>query len=141
MLTGLKTNGCAFAFALIGLAIVGATGFGAARASADTWRLDPKHAEVRFSWDHLGLSRQSGKMTDIFGKLVFSPTEPTAGRVDVTMLVAGLQTGVPELDRMLKSSDYFDARRFPRVTFKSDIIEPKGSRIVRSPVTVPVRDP
>ncbi|MEL7302197.1 MAG: YceI family protein [Pseudomonadota bacterium] len=88
-------------------------------AAADTWRLDPDHTEIRFSWNHMGMSRQSGEFVEPFGRLVFSPTDPVAGRVEVTMLLASLRTGVAKLDAMLRSPDYFDAEQFPRVTFTS----------------------
>lgn len=97
-------------------------------ALADVWRLDPQHTEVRFSWNHLGVSRQSGEIIDLYGKLEFSPTAPEQGRIEVTLLLAGLQTGVSALDDMLKSPDYFDADRFPRITFKSVAVRASGDR-------------
>lgn len=97
--------------------------FGVAMAAnpsrADTWVFDRQNTEIRFSWDHLGLSRQSGQFLEMRGKLDFTPTEPESGSVDVTIRVASISTGVRELDDMLKSPDYFDSQRFPEIRFRS----------------------
>src|SRR5690606_30308126 len=74
-----------------GLRMLAATLFLAALATsarADTYKLDPEHTEVRFSWDHLGMSRQSGRFIDVEGTVEFDPASPEASRVDVVMKVA-----------------------------------------------------
>ena len=95
---------------------------------ADTWRLDPENAEVRFTWDHFGITRQSGEIREIFGTLWFSPTAPETGAVEISALVESISTGVPALDAALKSPDYFDAAQFSRITFTSTGVTPTGPR-------------
>ena len=97
-------------------------------ARADVWKLDPQHTEIRFTWDHLGLSRQSGEMREVYGRLQFAPTNPTAGEVEITMLLSGLSTGVTALDTMLRSFDYFYAKQYPRITFRSTTVVPTGDK-------------
>jgi len=92
---------------------------GLAPARADTWTFDRQNTEVLFSWNHLGLSQQSGQFLEMRGKLDFTPTDPESGSVEVTIRVASIWTGVRELDDMLKSPDYFNAARFPDITFSS----------------------
>ncbi|MEM9029471.1 MAG: YceI family protein [Pseudomonadota bacterium] len=99
-----------------------------ASAGSDTWKLDPAHTQIRFSWDHLGVSRQSGTFTEIYGSLEFSPTTPTAGSVEATAMVASLHTGVPALDKILKSSDYFDAKTYSRIMFRSSAVRALGPK-------------
>ena len=81
--------------------------------------LDKTASEVRFSYDHFGLSRQAGRVRDMDGRLEFTPTDPESGVVDVTIKAAGLSTGVAELDRVLKSPDFFSAQRHPTIRFRS----------------------
>lgn len=97
-------------------------------ARADIWLLDKSTTTVTFSYDNLGLSRQSGRFKDIEGRLDFAPTDPERGAVDVTLNVAGLSTGVAELDRLLRSSDFFDATRHPKIRFASTTVAPTGDR-------------
>lgn len=99
-----------------------------ASGGEDIWKLDPQHTDIRFTWDHLGVSHQSGTITDVIGRLTFSPTNPAAGEIEVTAMVASLSTGVPELDTVLKSSDYFDANRYPRIMFRSTDVRPNSPK-------------
>jgi polyisoprenoid-binding protein YceI len=104
-------------FALFGLLLVSCFGL---EAHADRFALDKPHTDIRFSWDHLGLSRQSGKFTDATGTVAFDSSKPEATTVSVTIPVASLMTGVPPLDAALvKTRDYFDVAAHPVITFKS----------------------
>lgn len=98
-------------------------------ASADTYAIDKEHTEVRFTWDHVGLSRQSGRLVDVTGTLEFDETRPEMSKVRAEMPLAGLWTGVPKLDQLIiRSKDYFDADRFPTITFESTAVRMTGAR-------------
>jgi polyisoprenoid-binding protein YceI len=96
--------------------------------SADRWTLDREHSEIRFSWDHLGLSRKSGRFLDFDVKLEFSPTDPVSGTVEATIKVVSLATGVRALDDALRSPDFFNSAQHPTITFKSTGITKTGER-------------
>ena len=91
----------------------------AGAASADIWVIDKSASVITFTYDHFGLSRQGGRFGNLEGTLEFSPTEPQAGAVDVTVRSAAISTGVGELDQLLKSADFFNAQRYPTINFKS----------------------
>lgn len=95
---------------------------GAARA--EIWTFDPNTSVVKFTYNHLGLSRQSGRITGISGQLQFDPVQPDRGQVMALLAVNTLSTGVPQLDALLKSADFFDAQRFPQISFKSTSVKP-----------------
>ena len=98
-------------------------------ALADTFTFDKQHTEVRFSWDHLGLSRQSGRFTDTTGTLSFDPAKPEASTVSVEIKLASLSTGIPALDnQLLKTRDYFDAAAHPVITFTSRDVHLTGDK-------------
>ncbi len=108
---------------------VGALAFALATISvrAETYTFDPDHTEIRFSWDHLGLSRQSGVIRKAEGKLDYDPANPEASRLEVTLRLADLTTGVPALDRLLKETpDFLDADRHPEITFRSTSVTMSG---------------
>ncbi len=52
-------------------------------AAPETYGFDKEHTEVRFSWDHLGLSRQSGRFHGVTGTVVFDQERPEASSIDV----------------------------------------------------------
>lgn len=97
-------------------------------AAADIWVFDQQHTEVRFSWDHLGLVRQSAEFLAVDGRLDFTPTDPENGSIDVTIKVAGLSSGVKALDNDLKGPDFFDMARHPTITFKSTAVRRTGDK-------------
>ncbi len=93
---------------------------GRAMADPGIFVIDKDHTEVRFSWDHLGMSRQSGRFRDVIGRLAFDPDKPEASRLEVTIKADSLMTGVPALDRVLtQTSDYLDVGAHPDILFKS----------------------
>lgn len=100
----------------------------AAPVRADIWTIDKSASEVRFSYGHFGLSRQGGRFRDISGRLDFTPTDPESGRVEVALKAAAVSTGVPELDRLLRSPDFFDAARYPVITFTGSEVRRTGEK-------------
>lgn len=98
-------------------------------ARADTYALDPDHTEVRFTWDHLGLSRQGGRFTTAAGTLTFDPAKPEASTVDVKIPVKSLSTGVKKLDEhLITTKDFFDVAANPAITFKSTLVRMKSDK-------------
>ncbi len=101
----------------------------AGQAAADTYMLDPQHTEVRFTWDHLGLSRQGGRFTAAEGTVTFDPAKPETSTVDVKIPVRGISTGVKKLDEhLITTKDFFDVAAFPAIAFKSTVVRMKSDK-------------
>jgi len=106
-----------------------AAALAATDAAAGTFTFDKSHTEVRASWDHLGLSRQSARFNDVSGRLDFDPENPEAARAEVTIKVASVSTGVAALDNHLtRTKDYFDASAHPMITFRSEGVRLTGDK-------------
>lgn len=91
--------------------------------------VDKDHTSVRFSYNHLGLSWQSGAFRDVIGRLSFDPERPEASQLNVTIKVRSVTTGVPAYDRVLgATSDYLDADRYPDIVFKSSAVTMTGAK-------------
>jgi polyisoprenoid-binding protein YceI len=102
------------------LMCTGASGEVAAQMA--TYRLDKDYTAINFSWSHLGLSRQSARLTAAEGRVNFDPANPEASAIDVTMKSANISTGIRDFDFLLKSPEYFNATQFPLIMFKSTAI-------------------
>jgi polyisoprenoid-binding protein YceI len=123
----------------------------AAGARADVYEIDKDHTEVRFTWDHVGMSRQGGRFRDVSGTLNFDPVTPGNSSVDVKIKIASISTGVSKLDEhLIRSGEFFDAQAFPNITFRSTSVAPTAGRTahvtgnltingVTKPVTLNVR--
>jgi len=94
-----------------------------ARTHAATYTLEPNYTQGIFSWDHLGFSYPAGQFAQGTGTLEFDAMNPTMAAVKVTIPLASIATGVPDLDEHLKSEDFFEVARFPTATFASTKVE------------------
>jgi polyisoprenoid-binding protein YceI len=97
-----------------------------AQAAPVTYKLDPGHTMVLFSWNHLGFSNPVADIGVGDGTLVFDAQNPANSSVNVTMPLANLDTHVPALDKHLKEPDFFNADKYPTITFKSTSVKPVG---------------
>jgi len=96
------------------------------QAAPVTYKLDPGHTMVLFSWNHFGYSNPVADLGLGEGTLVFDEQHPAQSSVDVTLPLANLDTHVPALDKHLKEADFLDADKYPTVTFKSTKVQPLG---------------
>ncbi|WP_392537115.1 YceI family protein [Legionella sp. 227] len=94
-------------------------------AAPETYTLDKNHTFVLWSIDHLGFSTQYGKWYGT-GQLILDKDNPSQSKVNVKIDVADMVTGIPELDKHLKSKLFFDTEHFPTATFVSNKVTPKG---------------
>ena len=111
---------------------------GTAAAAPVTYKLDPTHTMVLFSWNHFGFSNPSANLNNVDGTLVYDEKDPTKATVEATFKLADLDTFVPKLDEHLKSKDFFDAAQYPTITFKSTKVATacKGKLKVTGDLTV-----
>jgi len=91
-----------------------------------TYLLDPKHTDVIVQWNHFGFSNPSLHFGQIEGKIVYDADNIAASSVEANIPLAGLEAYVPDFNMHLRSADFFDAERFPVVTFKSTVVEAAG---------------
>jgi polyisoprenoid-binding protein YceI len=88
-----------------------------------TWTIDPAHTNVHFAIGHLGISTVRGRFGDVSGTIVADAAHPEKSTVAVTIKTASVDTGVAMRDGHLKTADFFDAEKYPEITFKSTRIE------------------
>ena len=88
-------------------------------AAPETYTLDPTHTAVEFKIDHFGFSAPSGKWMSIDGTLILDEEAPEESSVTLTIDIADVITGVPDLDAHLKTEDFFFVDEYPEATFTS----------------------
>jgi polyisoprenoid-binding protein YceI len=97
-----------------------------APAAAATWNIDPAHSNVEFAIRHLMISTVKGRFADVKGAVVLDDADVTRSTVNVTIGVASIDTRVGQRDDHLRSGDFFDAERFPTITFNSRTVKQDG---------------
>jgi len=108
-------------------AALAATSF-AATAAPETYELEPTHTFPRFSISHFGISTFQGQFNKTSGTVTLDRAKKT-GSVEATIDVNSISTGVPKLDEHLKSPDFFDAAKYPTITFKSTKLKFDGDKL------------
>ncbi len=91
-------------------------------AEPETFTLDNNHTYVLWSIKHLGFSTQFGKFYAT-GQLVLDKDHPDQSKVNATIKIADLSTGLPELDKHLEGKLFFNQEKFPTATFVSDKVQ------------------
>jgi polyisoprenoid-binding protein YceI len=95
-------------------------------ASAETFQVDPVHSSVNYRIKHMNLSYSYGRFNAIAGTFDLDPADPAKGVFDFTVKTDTIDTGVAKRDGHLKSPDFFNARQFPTITFKSKSVASAG---------------
>ncbi len=95
---------------------------GAAHAAAAVYKIDPVHSTVQFKAKHLGISTVTGSFTDFSGSFTLDPDKVEATTGHLTIKTASVNTFVKQRDDHLRSDDFFNAEKFPEITFKSKAV-------------------
>ncbi len=102
-----------------------------AHVQAGTYAIEPVHTQIGFGVMHLGFTTYYGHFADASGTLVLQPMDPAASRLDVTIPTASISTTSTKLDGELKGEQWFDAAKFPEITFRSTSIVANGAMAAR----------
>jgi len=99
-----------------------------ALAAPVDYKIDPTHTATVFSWNHFGFSTPSANFTDIQGVIKVDNAKPANSSVDVTIPVSSVNTNVPALDKEFQQEGWFNAAKYPNITFKSTKVETKDKK-------------
>lgn len=88
-----------------------------------TWEIDASHSGVHFSVRHLVVAKVRGRFTRFSGTLAFDEAAPERSSVEVRIDAGSINTGVDQRDEHLRSPDFFNAEKFPAITFLSRRVE------------------
>jgi polyisoprenoid-binding protein YceI len=95
-------------------------------ASLITWKLDPAHSSAEFKVKHMMISNVKGSFSGLTGTLTENPADASLAAVEANVPVSTVSTGDPQRDAHLKSADFFEAEKYPEMTFKSTSAQKKG---------------
>lgn len=110
-----------------------ATGISIASLAQTKWTTDPAHSFVNFSVKHSGISFVDGSFKKFEGNATGSKLDLTDLKINFTVDVASINTGVDMRDNHLRTDDFFNAEKYPKMTFVSTGVKKvKGNAYVLS---------
>ena len=102
---------------------------GQAMAAPQTYVVDSTHTFPRFSYSHMGLSKQILRFDKTTGTVVFDK-EAKEAQVDVTIDMTSVSTGFDVFNDHIQGEDFLDTAQFPTATFKSTKVVFEGDEPV-----------
>lgn len=91
----------------------------AAATFAQTWSVDKAHSRLGFNVTHLAIAELGGTFNSIDAKITSAKPDFSDAVVELTADINSINTDNEQRDGHLKSADFFDAAKFPTLTFKS----------------------
>jgi polyisoprenoid-binding protein YceI len=89
-----------------------------------TYRIDPQHTEVIFTIGHVGIANFTGRFDRVRGTYTVDSRNPAFDRARIVIAAASIDTGFAPRDADLRSPEFFDTARYPRITFVSTRYRP-----------------
>jgi polyisoprenoid-binding protein YceI len=97
-----------------------------AAAETQSWNIDGAHSSAQFSVRHMGISTVRGAFTKVSGTVQYDPADLAKTVIDATIEAASVDTRVEMRDNDLRSPHFFDASKYPTLTFKSKKVAEAG---------------
>lgn len=109
-------------------------------AQTSTWKFDKPHSNIGFSISYLAISDVTGRLTEFDGSIISNPNDFTNAQVDVGIDVASINTENEKRDNHLRSAEFFDVEKYPKITFKSKSFKKTGDKIYKITGDLTIKD-
>ncbi|MEX2262498.1 MAG: YceI family protein [Bryobacteraceae bacterium] len=90
---------------------------------AAEWAIDSAHSTAEFSVRHMMITNVKGTLGPMTGAVVYDAANSAATRIEVSVPAASIDTNNAKRDADLRSADFFDAEKFPTMTFRSTSVK------------------
>jgi polyisoprenoid-binding protein YceI len=110
-----------------------------ARPAEGTWKLDQAHTNLGFVARYLMLTKVRGRFRDFDGTIHIGES-PETSWVEVLMDAASIDSDNETRDEHLRSPDFLDVERFPKLTFRSTRVDVSGDTSLRVTGDLTIRD-
>ncbi|GGR03015.1 polyisoprenoid-binding protein [Streptomyces cinereoruber] len=104
------------------------------------YTIDPAHSSIGFTVRHAMVTNVRGTFAEHEGTLKLDGTDPGASTASIDVRIASVDTGIADRDNHLRSSDFFDAERFPLMSFRSTRAEQLGGDTYRITGDLTIKD-
>jgi len=100
----------------------------AASGAAGTFKVDVVHSTVVFAIKHMNVAYNYGRFDKLDGSFNFDAAAPERSTLEVIVDASSISTANDKRDNHLKSGDFFSAKEFPQLTFKSKSVKKAGDK-------------
>jgi polyisoprenoid-binding protein YceI len=125
---------------LVALLFLLAVSSAAPAAPSATWKQDRAHSQVQFSVTHLVVSEVTGAFKDFDVTLTQGKDDFSGSSLEATIKTASISTDNDARDKHLRSEDFFNAEKYPAISFKSTSFEKTGDNSYKISGNLTIRD-
>ncbi|MCE2733295.1 MAG: YceI family protein [Chryseotalea sp.] len=101
-----------------------------------TWVVDNSHSNIGFSVAHMVVSEQEGNFKDYSIKVVSNAADFNGADVEFTAKAASINTENEKRDIHLVSAEFFDAAKYPELSFKGKLSKEGGKYVLKGNLTM-----
>ena len=94
--------------------------------TTETYKVDPVHTTAIFRIKHLGVTYFYGRFNETTGSFTLNTENPCEMLFDVQIKTDSVDTNAAGRNNHLKGPDFFNAKQFPTISFKSKSVESSG---------------
>lgn len=103
--------------------LIGMAGILQLADAADTYEVDAAHSMIIFRAKHMGVSNNYGRFNEFSGTLTVDEADAANSAIELEVKAESVDTANEKRDQHLRSPDFFNAKQFPVITFKSTKVE------------------
>lgn len=104
------------------------------------YSIDAAHSSIGFTVRHAMVTNVRGSFTEHEGTLRLDGSDPSRSTAALDVTIASVDTGIKDRDAHLRGGDFFDAERFPKMTFRSTGAEQLGGERYRITGDLTIKD-
>jgi polyisoprenoid-binding protein YceI len=104
------------------------------------YTIDPAHSSIGFTVRHAMVTNIRGSFAQHEGTLRLDGTDPARSTASIDVDIASVDTGMADRDAHLRGADFFDAEKFPKMTFRSTGAEQLGGDKYRITGDLTIKD-
>jgi len=100
-------------------------------AQTTKWVIDKSHSKVQFDVAHLVISEVTGQFKSFDGSVLSDKPDFSDAKIEVSIDVNSINTDDEKRDGHLKGPDFFDANKYPKITFKSKSLKKVNNNLYK----------
>ena len=93
-------------------------------AQSQIWKIDPVHSSVQFTVKHMLITEVVGQFNEYDATLISSKADFSDAKLEATINIQSIDTDNEKRDAHLNSEDFFYSEKYPKISFKSNSVEP-----------------
>ena len=104
------------------------------------WAIDPSHSKVAFKVKHLMIANVQGNFREFEGAVATEGDDFSTAKISFSLNASSIDTDIADRDAHLKSADFFDSEKYPKITFAGNGLKDLGDDLFELTGELTIKD-